>query len=699
MPLRSQTERLSLALAVAKLGDWSWDAHTDVVTFSDRAASIFQIPPGPHMTWTAMQGLLHPDDAERARTAVHDSLTTRTDYNIEYRLINGSAERWVAASGRGVYGEPGQAIGMIGVVQDITEQVRARDTLRLQAESLETINRVGRMLAAELDLEKLVQNLTNAATELSGAQFGAFFYNVLAERGGSYMLYALSGVDREHFAKFPMPRATGMFGPTFRGEGIIRLADVRQDPSFGRNPPYNGMPDGHLPVVSYLAVPVVGRTGEVLGGLFFGHEESGVFTERAERVVSGLAGQAAIAIDNARLFEAVKRARHTAEEANNLKDEFLATLSHELRTPLHAILGWTRLLAGSRLDTERREKAIATIERNVTAQQEIIEDLLDVSRIMSGKLRLEVARMALTPIVAAAVETLKPMALAKGIRMQTTLTTDDSLVLGDANRMQQVVWNLLSNALKFTPKGGRVQVALSRVDSRLELRVVDTGRGISASFLPHVFDRFRQSESGTTRASGGLGLGLAIVRHLVELHGGTVRAESNGEDQGATFVVSLPVAVFTERRSRVSMSGATCEPAALTPSVENTLAGLSVLVVDDDADTRELVAEVLGQCGAEVRTAGSASDGWTLLTPWTPDVIVSDVGMPEEDGYRFIERVRAAGNRVPAVALTAYARSSDKLRALAAGFQAHLPKPAEPAELIAIVASLAGRAPHALWEK
>jgi CheY-like chemotaxis protein/anti-sigma regulatory factor (Ser/Thr protein kinase) len=271
------------------------------------------------------------------------------------------------------------------------------------------------------------------------------------------------------------------------------------------------------------------------------------------------------------------------------------------------------------------------------------------------------------------------------------LTSDAGLMLGDANRLQQVVWNLLSNALKFTPKGGRVHVALSRVESHLELRVSDTGRGIPASFLPHVFDRFRQAESGTTRTSGGLGLGLAIVRHLVELHGGTVRAESEGRDRGATFIVEFPVAVFADHRVRAAAPAREFPPATLLPMEDTTLRGVSVLVVDDEADTRELVAEVLGHCGAEVRTAGSAHEGWTLLKQWTPDVIVSDVGMPQDDGYQFIERVRADGNRAPAAALTAYARSSDRVRALAAGFQAHLPKPAEPAELVAVVASLAGR--------
>ncbi|HYB95410.1 MAG TPA: ATP-binding protein [Vicinamibacterales bacterium] len=688
----SDAERLSLALSAANLGDWSWDAATDVVTFSARAAEIFDIPPGPQMTWTDMRELLHPDDRERARIAVERSIETRSDYDIEYRLINGNHPRWVLARGRAIFSAEHALVGMLGVVQDITSQVHTREQLRAQAESLETINRIGRMLAAELDLERLVQGLTDAATALTGAQFGAFFYNVLDNKGGSYMLYTLSGVAREHFSRFPMPRATALFGPTFRGEGVVRIDDVREDPRFAQNPPYHGMPPGHLPVVSYLAVPVVSRSNEVLGGLFFGHRDRAVFTERVERIVVGLAGQAAIAIDNARLFESANRAREVAEEANRLKDDFLATVSHELRTPLNAVLGWARLLRGPHLDETRRAKALETIERNVKIQQEIIEDLLDISRIISGKLRLDVTQLSLSAVVEAAVEALRPAALAKGIRVQMTLATNDGLVLGDAGRLQQVVWNLMSNALKFTPKGGRVQVTLRRVNSHLELRVADTGCGIAPSFLPHVFDRFRQAESGTTRSAGGLGLGLAIVRHVVEMHGGSVKAFSDGEGKGAAFVVELPVAVLAQAGNATDARDIRHHSPPPSPAAEQaTLEGLSVLVVDDEADTRELVQEVLKQHGALVRGAASAAEAWTLLRQWSPHVILSDIGMPEQDGYQFIERIRAEGNHTPAAALTAYARSTDRVRALSAGFQSHVPKPAEPSELVAIVASLAAR--------
>ena len=524
------------------MGDWSWDAASDIVTLSPRAAEIFGIEPGPVMTWTAMREILHPDDRERARVAVETAIASRTDYDIEYRIRTSRGETWVEAHGHAAYDQGGAVLGMLGIVQDVTAQMRTKGQLRAQAEALQIINDLGRVLSAELDLKKLVQALTDAATSLVNAQFGAFFYNVLDAGGGSYMLYALSGVDRRHFERLPMPRATGLFGPIFRGEGTIRLADVTQDPRYGQNSPHHGMPRGHLPVRSYLAIPVISRSGEVLGGLFFGHAEPGVFSESDERIIAGLAGQAAIAIDNARLFDAVQKARETAEIANRLKDEFLATVSHELRTPLNAVLGWTSLLRSTQMDDARRAKALETIDRNARLQQKIVEDLLDVSRIVAGQLRLEKEPMPFRPVVESAVDSIKPLAAAKSIGLTVELGDDPAILIGDHARLQQVIWNLLSNAIKFTPEGGAVRVALDVIESRVELVVADTGVGIAPAFLPHVFERFRQEDQRVTRAHGGLGLGLAIVRHLTEMHGGSVAAVSAGEGKGATFIVRLPTA-------------------------------------------------------------------------------------------------------------------------------------------------------------
>jgi PAS domain S-box-containing protein len=574
---------------------------------------------------------------------------------------------------------------------EIAERRAVQQQLEEEREIIETVNRTGQMLAAELNFDKLMQALTDAGTELTGAQFGAFFYNVPDEHGGAYMLYTLSGVPREHFANFPMPRATALFGPTFRGEGIMRIADVKQDPRFGQNPPFYGMPPGHLPVTSYLAAPVVSRSGEVLGGVFFGHAEASVFTERSEQIIAGVAAQAAVAIDNARLYTAEQKARAEAETANRLKDEFLATVSHELRTPLHAILGWTGVLKGGKLDAGGAWRALETIERSAKAQQQIIEDILDVSRIITGKLRIEKAQVELPTVINAAVDSMRLAAEAKEVRLQTLLDYEANLVFGDANRLQQVVWNLISNAIKFTPRGGQVMVVSGRTDSQVEIKVIDTGRGIKPEFLPYVFDRFRQEDSSSTRAYGGLGLGLAIVRHLVELHGGTVAADSQGEGQGATFTVRLPLAGANADKTAAMQSSETTAEGG----VSERLAGLKVLVVDDEADTRDLVALMLKQDGAQVRAADSANEGLQALAEWKPDVIISDIGMPLEDGYTLIRKVRALppeqGGHTPAAALTAYARREDRVKALAAGYQAHLPKPVEPEELVAVVASLAGR--------
>jgi PAS domain S-box-containing protein len=538
----ADAQRLRLALEAASLGDWSWDPASDIVTLSPRAAEIFGVTPDSVLTRAALRELLHPDDRERARLAIEKAVAERSDYDVEYRVTTPCGDRWVASRGAAMYDDRGAIVGMLGIVQDITEQMRTKHLLRQHAEALQIINNVGRVLSAELDLKKLVQALTDAATEIAGAEFGAFFYNVLDGGGGSYMLYTLSGVDRKHFERFPMPRATALFGPTFRGEGIIRLGDVKQDPRYGQNDPHHGMPRGHLPVRSYLAVPVTSRSGEVLGGLFFGHREPDRFTENQERLVVGLAAQAAIAIDNARLFDAVQKARESAELANRLKDEFLATVSHELRTPLNAVLGWTSLLRSTQMDDGRRAKALETIERNARMQQKIVEDILDVTRIIAGQMRVEREPMPFRPVVEAAVESIRPMAAAKSISLTVELGDDPAILIGDHSRLQQVTWNLLSNAVKFTPEEGAVRVTLDVIESRVELVISDTGVGIAPAFLPHVFERFRQADARVTRAHGGLGLGLAIVRHLTEMHGGSVAAVSAGEGKGATFIMRLPTA-------------------------------------------------------------------------------------------------------------------------------------------------------------
>jgi hypothetical protein len=393
-----------------------------------------------------------------------------------------------------------------------------------------------------------------------------------------------------------------------------------------------------------------------------------------------------------RLLASEQAARTQAEVSNRLKDEFLAVVSHELRSPLNAMLGWVQMLRAGRLDETMTAKALETIERNARAQTQLIEDLLDVSRIITGKLRLNVRTCQLVPIVEAAIDTVRLAADAKSIRLQPVLDPLAGPVSGDSERLQQVVWNLLSNAIKFTPKGGRVQIRLERINSHVEIIVTDTGIGISPDFLPYVFERFRQADSSSTRSYSGLGLGLAIVRHLVELHGGTVSVDSPGEGQGTTFIVKLPLMSVvrweTSKTERVHPSVSTGIPLDNLP----TLNGVKVLVVDDEADARDFITMVLAECGAQVKAVASAIETLEAIPQWKPDVLVSDIGMPAEDGYSLIRKVRALaperGGKVPAIALTAYARVEDRIQALSAGFQQHVTKPVEPAELAAVVANL-----------
>jgi signal transduction histidine kinase/ActR/RegA family two-component response regulator len=479
-----------------------------------------------------------------------------------------------------------------------------------------------------------------------------------------------------------------MFAPTFRGEGAVRLDDVTRDARFGRNPPFYGMPPGHLPVRSYLAVPVKGLAGQVLGGLFFGHSQTGIFTQEHEQLALGIAGWASVALENSRLYE---EARH----ANRMKDEFLAVLSHELRTPLNAIVGYARLLRGGIISGDKAIRGLETLERNASWLTQIVEDVLDVSRIIAGKVRLDVRPVELSAVVGNAVATVQPAADAKGVRLEVVVEPNVGFVSGDPDRLQQVVWNLVANAVKFTPQHGQVTIKLERVNSHVEIAVRDTGIGIRPDFLPYVFERFRQAEAGTTRKTGGLGLGLAIVRHIAEMHGGTVDAASAGEGTGAVFRVRLPrmaaePGAFTALRDHLpaELSGALTELAGLN--------GVKVLALDDEEDALTLLRVVLEAAGAEVSTIASPLAALERIESLDPDVLVVDLGMPEMDGFEFIAHVRASKNPrvrdVPAAALTAFARSEDRTRALRSGFEMHLAKPVDPGELVASVATLIRRA-------
>ena len=437
-----------------------------------------------------------------------------------------------------------------------------------------------------------------------------------------------------------------------------------------------------LGLKSYIIVPLRARE-RTLGALTFATAESNRQLNQKDLALGeDLGRRAAIAIDNARLY-------NEAQQANRMKDDFLAVVSHELRTPLTPILGWTKMLRNDPFDAESTAHALEIIERNARAQAKLIEDLLDVSRIITGKLRLNVRPLDMISMLDNSIDSLRPAADAKEIQIKKEFAVDFLSLSADSERLQQIFWNLLSNAIKFTPHNGTITVKAFEADGNLNVQIRDTGRGISAKFLPFVFERFRQADSSTTRAFGGLGIGLAIVRHLAELHGGTVIADSPGENQGATFTVVLPAS----KQSRQSVSKMDSAAAARKPAGPPTrcLEGLQLLIVDDEPDTRELLSKIFEQQGAQVFEAASAHEALDRLQRCTPDLVVSDIGMAGIDGYNLMRRIRAQDGRyakIPAIALTAYAREEDKATALAAGFHAHMPKPVDPTALVSSVSRL-----------
>ncbi len=439
---------------------------------------------------------------------------------------------------------------------------------------------------------------------------------------------------------------------------------------------------------TWLVLPLTARD-RVLGAITFAMTDSAGSYDRVDvRTAEVLARQVALTLDGTRLQRDTEAARSATEAANRAKDEFLMTLSHELRNPLNAVSGWAKLLEVGKLGEEQSRHAIEVILRNVNAQVRLVDDLLDMSSVVSGKMRLAIQPVNVADVIGEALDAVRPGAEAKGIQLQSVLDSPGAQVSGDPGRLQQVVWNLLYNAVKFTPKAGRILVKLQQVKSHVEIIVSDTGQGIRPDLLPYIFDRLRQGDSSRSRAHGGLGIGLALVRHIAELHGGSVFAESPGEEQGATFVVKLPLMVAGVRDHAVAQ-------AKSGPPDSPSLDGVRILVVDDDPAAVELVQEVLTQMGGEVRGAGTAEEALRVLEQWRPDVLVSDIEMPGQDGYTLIRKIRALaperGGMTRAVALTAFGRPEDRIRSLMAGFNIHVSKPVDPSELTAIVASLAGR--------
>jgi PAS domain S-box-containing protein len=639
---RENADRLQLALSAGQLGDWSWDLATDHVSMGPRTAEWFGLSDDAEITLTQLRGLVHAADRDHFHHAIETALHNHSDYDIEYRVIPpGLPERWLAARGRGIYDDTGDAIGMIGVVQDVTERKRLDMALHRLAAVVESSDDA----IVSKDLNGIVQTWNPGAERIFG-------YSADEMIGGSILRLIPPELRDEE---------TEILDRQRRGERIEHYETVRVTK------------DGRRIDVSLTVSPIRDSKGTIVGAAKVARDITA--RKRAEQ----------------ELLDAERRARSEAERVSFMKDEFLATLSHELRTPLNAIIGWAQLLrARTHPDTEVTE-GLAVIDRNAKVQAQLIEDLLDMSRIVSGKVHLESQRVNVQEVARAAIASVRHLADAKEIKLDLRLDPHSGTVWGDPNRLQQCFWNLLSNAIKFTPKGGSIRVVMARTNGDAEFTVADTGQGIDPAFLPHIFERFRQADSSSTRYHGGLGLGLSIVKSLVDLQGGWVRAVSEGLGKGATFLIGMPTleagGIKRDRFSATNAPHAGSDPTSLQ--------GLVVLVIDDEPDAVDLVQRVLGRSGATVLGAPSAREGLEILLREKPDILLSDIGMPDQDGYMLIKQVRSLkprqGGRIPAAAVSAFARPEDRTRALQAGYQMHVAKPVDPTELTAVVASLATR--------
>jgi PAS domain S-box-containing protein len=688
---------LAEAQQLARVGSWEWDIPANRVTWSDELHHLYGLQPGSlAATFEGHLALVHPDDRGMVKRAIEESFRSGRPFSIDHRAVRSDGSVMTMQSyGSVVKDEGGRPVRLFGTGQDVSERKAAEEEraqlIREQAARAEAetgrrrsafLAEVSATLAESLDYDAVAA----AAARLAVPEVATWCTVYTLDDAGLPQVTALEHADPELVPKARAMVERYLPRPEQR-RGVWQVIRTGQSDYFDGVPTAALADAAALRALGYgsaLVLPLRARQN-TFGAMIFVKPPGQELSADVHGLARDLADRAAVALDNARLYR-------EAQEANRLKDEFLATLSHELRTPLNAIVGWAKLLRLGQLDAATSARAVETIDRNAKAQTQLIEDILDVSRIVAGKLRLSLRATDLAPIVEAALDAVRPAAEAKEIRVEAVLDRSVGLVAADADRLQQVIWNLLSNAIKFTSRGGRVQVRLERVGSHLEVAVADTGIGIKPQFLPYVFERFRQADSSSTRPHGGLGLGLGIVKHLVELHGGTVEADSEGEGRGATFRVKLPISAVSLVGREVAVRSSRDDNAA--PSGAR-LQGLKVLVVDDEPDAREILVTVITGLGAVPTAVKTAEEALSHLAQQLPDVLLSDIEMPGIDGYELIRRVRklppSQGGLIPAAALTAYARSEDRLAALGAGFQIHMAKPVQPAELAAVLASLARR--------
>jgi PAS domain S-box-containing protein len=638
--LRQSEQRLRLAQRAGKIGTWEWHLLTNEVSWSEGIWDILGLEVG-----TEKPGLkpwvnfIHPEDRPQVMAKVETALAQSQEYYDEFRIIrNDGTVIWVASKGQIIRDANGQAERFLGVNIDISERKQAEEVRRESEERFQAF-------MAHSPAAAWISDVNGQIIYLSPTYLKTFG------------LFTQDAIGKNVF---------DLYDPEFARQYLHNIRTVAESNQVLETIETAPRLDGTIGEFLVYKFPITDISGQSLVG---GVAIDVTSRRRAEE-------------EREELLLREQAAREAAETANRIKDEFLAVLSHELRTPLNPILGWVKLLRTRQLDEEKKAIALETIERNAQLQTQLIGDLLDVSRILQGKLTLNISQVDLAATIAAAKETVRLAAEAKSIEIHTEIAPDVQPFMGDASRLQQVVWNLLSNAVKFTPTGGEVKVKLETTPTYTQIQVSDTGKGITPEFLPYVFETFRQADSATTRKFGGLGLGLAIVRHIVEMHGGTVAADSQGEDQGATFTVRLPfITTVAQTNSN--------QPVA-KDSIN--LRGVRVLTVEDEQDTRELLVFMIQQYGAEVTAAASAIEALEIWPQFQPDILVCDIAMPEMDGYTLIRQVRTwpkeQGGAIPAIALTAYAGEANQQQALAAGFQKHLSKPVTPEKLVQAIADL-----------
>jgi PAS domain S-box-containing protein len=698
--LQESQERLHLAMEAGEIGTFDWNVRTNEIIWTEPSKATFGRPKqASRGAYAESRERIHPEDLLACDASFEEACRNkRPHWKGEYRMKDGQADghRWIHSRSHIFYDAQGEPLRVIGVNLDITERKKAeaeREELlareraaRSEAEhSAESVRRLQRVTDSALGcvaIEDLLPKMLGPVRDLLETDSAAIL--LLAEDEKTLVVRAVVGLGQEGMG-FRLPIGEGIGGSIAARHDPLAIEDVSA---------WKVLHPGLRETVrSLIGAPLIAK-GRLIGAIHAGTIQTRHFTESDLRLMQLAADRLALAIEQIRLYEVEQQARRQAEESNRMKDEFLALVSHELRSPLNAMLGYARLLRFGPLDSQKVKKSVEVIERGAKTQTQIIDDLLDTARIISGKLRIDVGPADLVAVIESALQTIHPAADAKNITIETNLDPKAGRIIGDPDRLQQVVWNLLSNAVKFTPPGGRVEARLERIDPHVCITVSDTGKGISPDFLPYVFDRFRQADASSSRRYGGLGLGLALVKYLVELHGGTIEGSSKGEGTGATFKILLPVPAVSRSLHETESSVAAAAGPENAP-----LSGIRALVVDDEDDARELVKTVIAHYGANVVAARSAAEAFALITAIPEqkrfDVIVTDLSMPDEDGYNLLRRLRAWEHEhdlyTPAVALTAYARSEDRKRALMTGFQMHVTKPAEPDELAVVLASVVNR--------